>query len=229
MPASQHQTERRSLGPCKGTWALWTLVTSALCFEEDHTPARQQEACGCVTYEKDLLRLSHYPRLTAANLVMPKNNGPPLRFQVGRCRVVDNWPSQLLYHGWHCVHSKHSSKQHHWGKTNQGVPSVPVLPLAADTAACKQVAEHTAGARCPQQGGRQEHSAAASCKTDCQYKGDNVCQRILLVYMLMGTEWEEGGGHSCQLCFQSPPQKTEQQVCISCTRHCLVRGACESP
>lgn len=107
MPASQHQTERRSLGPCKGTWALWTLVTSALCFEEDHTPARQQEACGCVTYEKYLLRLSHYPRLTAANLVMPKNNGPPLRFQVGRCRVVDNWPSQLLYHGWHCVHSKH--------------------------------------------------------------------------------------------------------------------------
>lgn len=37
-------------------------------------------------------------------------------------------------------------------------------PLTADTATCKQVAEHTAGALFPQQGGCEEHFAAALCK-----------------------------------------------------------------
>lgn len=41
-------------------------------------------------------------------------------------------------------------------ETSKHAPSVPVLPLAADTATCKQVAEHKAGAVLPQQGGCQD-------------------------------------------------------------------------
>lgn len=51
-----------------------------------------------------------------------------------------------------------------------GCPPIPVLPPAADTATCKQVAEHKAEALFPQQGGCQEHFAASLCKRLSKHK-----------------------------------------------------------